>query len=82
MEKISQMEQLVSTNMQTVIVIMDIRLRQPDKYPQPVKCALLSLTVECRLSNFLSSLKSDIYRAIFSARLMGIHCLTIQHSET
>lgn len=70
---------------------MDICLRQTDKYPQPIKCALLFLTIECTFLHFLSSRNSDIYHAISSAKhFMGIHltasarehCLTIKHSET
>lgn len=70
---------------------MDICLRQTDKYSQPIKCALLFLTIQCMFLHFLSSRNSDIYHAISSAEhLIGIHltasarehCLTIKHSET
>lgn len=76
---------------QTVVVMMDICLRQTDKYPQPIKCALLFLTIECTFLHCLSSRNSDIYHALSSAKhLIGIpltasareHCLTMKHSET
>lgn len=76
---------------QTVVVMMGICLRQTDKYPQPIKCALLFLTIECTFSHCLSSRNSDTYHAISSAKhLIGIpltasageHCLAMEHSET